>query len=306
MPVSNKPASDSRCGFASIIGRPNVGKSTLLNSLVGQKISITSRKPQTTQRRINGISTEAGTQVIYVDTPGLQSRYSDALNQYMKKEINGALVQIDAVIFVIEALRWGDADEAILALIKDSAVPVILAVNKIDRVRDKKLLLPFLAEVAEKRDFRKIIPMSARKQSQLDELRNAIRELMPPGPAQYPDEQVSDRSVRFLAAEFIREKLINSLGKEVPYKLTVSIEKFAESQDGIEIDAIVWVESNSQKSIVIGKEGKVLKAAGERARKDMQNLLEQKVFLRTWVKVRKNWTRDNSALGALGYEEPGS
>ena len=306
MSTHDKTASDTRCGFASIIGRPNVGKSTLLNGLVGQKISITSRKPQTTQRRINGISTEAGAQVIYVDTPGLQSRYSDALNQYMKKEINGALVQIDAVIFVVEALKWSEADEAILALIKDSPAPVILTVNKIDKVRDKKLLLPFLAEVAEKRKFQKIIPLSARKHSRLDELQHAIRELMPPGPLQYPDEQVSDRSVRFLAAEFIREKLINSLGKEVPYKLTVSIEKFSENQDGIEIDAIVWVESNSQKSIVIGKEGKVLKSAGERARKDMQNLLQQKVFLRTWVKVRKNWTRDNSALVALGYEEEGN
>ena len=302
MTAEKSSSSNYQCGFASIIGRPNVGKSTLLNSLVGQKISITSRKPQTTQRRITGIYTEPGSQVIYVDTPGLQSRYKDALNQYMKKEINGALVQIDAVVFVIEALKWTEADEAILTLIKNTDTPVILVVNKIDKLNDKTALLPFLTDISSKREFNKIIPISARKRSQLAELQQAIKKLMPPGPPHFPDEQVSDKSVRFMAAEFIREKLINSLGKEIPYKLTVSIEKFTESLEGIEIDAIIWVESNSQKSIVIGKDGKVLKSAGERARKDIQNLLDKKVYLRSWVKVRKNWTRDNSALEALGFE----
>ena len=304
MTADNQSTDGYRCGYASILGRPNVGKSTLLNSLVGQKISITSRKPQTTQRRINGISTDDQSQVIYVDTPGLQSRYKDALSQFMKREINGALVHIDAIILVIEALKWTMADEELLELLENCEAPIILAVNKIDRLKEKELLLPFLGDIAAKREFEKIIPISARKKSQLDELQQAITALMPYGPPQYPGEQVSDRSVRYLAAEFIREKLINSLGKEVPYKLTVSIEKYLEGQDGVEIDAIIWVESNSQKSIVIGKDGKVLKSAGERARKDMQAMLGEKVFLRTWVKVRKNWTRDDAALSALGFENP--
>lgn len=292
-----------RCGFVSIIGRPNVGKSTLLNRLIGQKISITSRKPQTTQRRLCGITTDENAQVIYVDTPGIQDRYTDALNQYMKKEISGALAHVDVIIFVIEALRWSNTEDEILSLIARDAPPVLLVVNKVDKLADKELLLPFLNELSGKWPFVGIIPLSARKGSQVDELGKAIKAILPKAPAEYPEEQISDRSVRYMAAEFIREKLINKLGKEVPYKLTVSIEKFSEKESFTEIDAVVWVESSSQKSIVIGKQGKVLKAVGERARKDMQNLLGQKVHLRTWVKVRKNWTNDEASLRSLGFDD---
>lgn len=292
-----------RCGFASIIGRPNVGKSTLLNRLIGQKISITSRKPQTTQRRLSGISTDAQSQVIYIDTPGLQNRHQDALNQYMKKEISTALAGVDVIIFVIEALKWGSADDEILKLIRSNAAPVLLVINKVDKIRDKQLLLPFLNEISGKENFANIIPVSARKGSQVRELENKIRSMLPRTEAQYPEEQISDRSARYMLAEFIREKLINMLGMEVPYKLTVSIEKFSETADRVEVDAIIWVESKSQKSIVIGKEGKVLKAAGERARKDMEILLGQKVYLRSWVKIRKNWTNDEELMRGLGFGE---
>ncbi len=298
----NEAGNDFRCGYATIIGRPNVGKSTLLNRIIGQKLSITSRKPQTTQRRLLGIKTDEHHQTIYIDTPGMQSRYQDAIHRYMRREISNALLHIDVLVFMIEALKWTEAEEEILEAIKDIKVPVLLLINKIDLVGDKENLLPYIREVSERKDFSDIIPISAGKGTNIRQVETAISALLPRAPAEFPEDQITDRSEKFIAAEFIREKLIRKLGKELPYRITVVIEKFTRERQGVTIDAIIWVESSSQKAIVIGKEGGVLKSAGEQARKDMQIMLDSKVYLRTWVKVKKNWSDDQRLLKQLGFE----
>lgn len=292
-----------RCGHVAIVGRPNVGKSTLLNHLVGQKISITSHKPQTTRHRILGISGLRGAQVIYVDTPGLHRRAKRAINRYMNRAAGQAIQDVDVVIFMIEALRWTDEDDLVMELVRSAAVPVILAVNKVDRVRDKARLLPFLELVAGKGRFDEVVPLSARGGHNRDTLEQSIVARLPVAAPLYPEEQVTDRSVRFMAAELIREKLFRKLGEEVPYRLSVEIEAFEEGSDMARINAVVWVERANQKAIVIGSQGRVLKAVGSEARRDLEQMLDKKVFLQTWVKIKENWSDEDRALRSLGYDE---
>ena len=290
------------CGYVTIIGRPNVGKSTLLNNLIGQKLSITSRKPQTTRRQIIGVNTDDGYQIIYIDTPGMQDSPVNAINRYMNKEANNAIAGIDLLIYMVEALKWTALDEHVLKLIKNQTVPVILVVNKIDKVKDKEPILPYLKELSEKMNFKEIIPLSALSENSLRPLQQCIKDLLPEAPFQYPVDQVTDKTQRYLAAEFIREKLIKRLGDELPYSLTVTIDSFVEKEKIIHIDAIIWVATKGQKAIVIGQKGEGLKAVGSQARRDMERMFDCKVFLRTWVKVKDKWMDNELAIKQLGFD----
>jgi len=290
------------CGYVTILGRPNVGKSTLLNNLIGQKLSITSRKPQTTRRHMIGVNTDKNHQIIYIDTPGLQDSPINAMNRYMNKEATNALAGIDVLIYVVEALKWTAIDEHILGLIKDNTAPVILAINKMDKIKDKETMLPFLKELSGKMNFKEIIPVSALSRKSLRPLEKSIKELLPAGTFQFPGDQITDKSQRYFAAEFIREKLIKRLGEELPYTTTVTIDSFVEKEKIIHIDAIIWVASKGQKTIVIGQKGAGLKAVGEQARKDMERMFENKVFLRTWVKVKDKWMDNELAIKQLGFD----
>ncbi len=292
---------DYRCGFVAIVGRANVGKSTLLNHLLGQKISITSQKPQTTRHRIIGIKTDEQAQIIYVDTPGLHRAAHRAINRFMNRSASSAIQDVDVVVFVVEALRWTSEDSFVLKRLKSCRRPVILAPNKVDRVGDKGGLLPYLAETSTYMDFDELIPISATKGDNLAQLEHAVIRRLPAGPLIFPEDQSTDRSERFLAAEIVREKLMRKLGEEVPYRLTVGVERFTEERDLTAIDAVIWVERKGQKAIVIGKDGRTLKSVGMEARKDLERLLGRKVFLRTWVKVKEGWSDDERVLREMGY-----
>jgi len=293
----------SRCGYAAIIGRPNVGKSTLLNHILGQKISITSRRPQTTRHRILGIKTTPEAQVIYVDTPGLHRGGKRAMNRYMNRVAASSIKDVDVALFVVEGLRWTPEDQDVLERLKKENVPVILVVNKVDKVTDKETLLPHFQKVSGYMDFVQIIPISARHGTNVEALEQEILRLLPLAPHMYPEDQVTDRSERFLAAELVREKLTRRLGQEVPHSLTVSIEQFSEEAGIINITALIWVEKSGQKSIVIGKDGGVLKEVGTQARQDMERIFDNKVFLTLWVKVKEGWSEDERALRSLGYDD---
>jgi len=296
-------SSEGTCGYVAIIGRPNVGKSTLLNHLLGQKLSITSRKPQTTRHRLLGIKTEGNTQIIYVDTPGLHQGKHNAMNRYLNRAATNSLVGVDVIVWLVEALQWTEEDSYVLEALAQCAVPVILGVNKIDKLSDKKALLPYLQEVALKRDFVEVFPISAQKGQNLVELEAKISRLLPINTFLFPEDQFTDRTERFLAAEIIREKLVRRLGAELPYRLTVEIEHFSSETHLTHISAIIWVERKGQKPIVIGKKGMMLKAIGEEARKDMEMMVGCKVFLQLWVKIKKGWCDDERALQQLGYSE---
>lgn len=293
----------SRCGYAAIIGRPNVGKSTLLNHILGQKISITSRRPQTTRHRILGIKTTAVAQVIYVDTPGLHRAGKRAMNRYMNRIAALSIKDVDVALFVVEGLRWTPEDQDVLEQLKKENVPVILVVNKVDKITDKETLLPHFQKVSGYMDFVQIIPISARHGTNVEALEQEILRLLPFAPYMYPEDQVTDRSERFLAAELVREKLTRRLGQEVPHSLTVSIEQFSAEAGIINITALIWVEKPGQKSIVIGKDGGVLKEVGTQARQDMERIFDNKVFLTLWVKVKEGWSEDERALRSLGYDD---
>lgn len=293
----------SRCGYAAIIGRPNVGKSTLLNHILGQKISITSRRPQTTRHRILGIKTTPVAQVIYVDTPGLHRAGKRAMNRYMNRVAASSIKDVDVALFVVEGLRWTPEDQDVLERLKKENVPVILVVNKVDKVTDKETLLPHFQKVSGYMDFVQIIPISARHGTNIEALEQEILRLLPLAPYMYPEDQVTDRSERFLAAELVREKLTRRLGQEVPHSLTVSIEQFSAETGIINITALIWVEKLGQKSIVIGKDGGVLKEVGTQARQDMERIFDNKVFLTLWVKVKEGWSEDERALRSLGYDD---
>ncbi len=295
--------SDFRAGYVAIVGRPNVGKSTLMNHLIGQKISITSAKPQTTRHRVLGIDSDAGYQAVYVDTPGLHLGAKKAMNRYMNRAAAGSLEGVDLVLFVIEAGRWTAEDEMVLTRLTDVTVPVILVVNKVDKFADKTALLPLLAELAKKRDFVEVVPVSALKDSNLPSLRKQVPRYLPPGEAIFEQDQLTDRSQRFLAAEIVREKLMRNLGEELPYALTVEIEQFKEEGGVYDIAAVIWVEREGQKKIVIGKGGAGLKLVGQQAREDMEKLFQYRVFLRLWVKVKEGWSDDERALRSLGYSD---
>jgi len=290
-----------RCGHVAIIGRPNVGKSTLINRLVGQKFSITSRKAQTTRHRLLGIKSFPGAQIIYVDTPGLHAGAGRALNRYMNRAASGALVGVDRILFLVEAGRWTEGDDHVLERLGDVDAPVIAVVNKVDKLSDKQVLLPFIDELSKRGDFLDVVPISALHGSNCERLEQVLIDSLPAGPALYDEEQFTDRSERFLAAEMVREKLTDRLGQELPYRLSVEIEAFQFEDELLKIGAIIWVERRSQKGIVIGRQGRVLKAVGSDARKDMEALFGQKVFLELWVKIKEGWSNDEQALQRLGY-----
>jgi GTP-binding protein Era len=291
-----------RTGFIAIVGRPNVGKSTLLNALVGEKISITSNKPQTTRHRIVGIHTDDTAQWIFVDTPGFQLQYRNALNRTMNRTVTEALSGVDVVVFVVEALHYDERDETVVKLLPRDR-PVILAVNKTDTVKEKRQLLPFIDRMAKVFPFAEIVPVSATTHFQIPELLAAIRPYLPEGPPLYDKEDITDRSERFLAAEAVREKIFRLLGDEIPYSTTVVIEKFEEEGRLRRIHAAIIVDKESQKAIVIGKGGERLKAIGSEARRDMERLFGGKVYLELWVKVRSGWADDERAVKSLGYSE---
>jgi GTP-binding protein Era len=301
MEKTEQAAADFRCGFITLIGRPNVGKSTLLNRLLDQKLSITSRKPQTTRWQLTGIDSGAGYQAVYIDTPGIQTKYGNALNRHMLREATDTLGRVDLILFVVEALKWTPADAHVAELLQQSGRPLLVVINKIDKLDDRKELLPFIEMLGIKTADQEIVPVSARTGDNLDRLRARVVEHLPLNPPLYPPDQVTDRNQRFFAAEFIREKLTQKLGGELPYRLAVTIEEFKESAGIIRIHATIWIESRSQKAIVIGRDGTVLKSAGEQARRDMEHLFGKQVFLKTWVKVRRKWTENESALRQLGY-----
>lgn len=288
------------CGSVAIIGRPNVGKSTYLNHSIGQKISITSRKPQTTRHQILGIKTLNNAQIVYVDTPGFQVKPDRALNRGMNKEVVRAAKEVDVVIFMVEAGKWTEADENALVLIKRSEAKTILVINKSDKIKEKVKLLPYMQKVTEKMDFVEVVPIAALKGDNISIVEDAIIKLLPASEPWFAEDQITDRSVRFLAAEMIREKLTRKLGDELPYRLSVTIEQFKEEENLVHIHATIWVETKGQKKIVIGHKGALLKTVGEDARFDMQKMLDQKVFLETWVKVKEKWSDNVNALSQFG------
>jgi len=290
------------CGLIAIVGRPNVGKSTLLNSLLGQKISITSRKPQTTRHRILGILTEENNQAVLVDTPGLHSEEKRAINRLMNRAASSSIAEVELVVFLVEGTRWTPDDELVLTKIKRSDARCILVVNKIDNIQDKDELLPHLQVLGEKHDFADIVPISAVKGHNVDTIRKLCIDSLPEGDFWFPEDYVTDRSGRFMASEIVREKLIRFTGDELPYSTTVEIEQFKVDDKGIiHINALILVERSSQKRMVIGNKGERLKTIGQEARRDMEALFEQKVFLETWVKVKSGWADDERALRSLGY-----
>jgi GTP-binding protein Era len=291
-----------RCGYVALVGRPNVGKSTLLNRLLGQKISITSPKPQTTRHQILGIKTLSDAQIIYVDTPGLHRHARKALNRALNQAASSALFDVNVAVFLVDASRWTAEDEQVLDKLRQSGVPVFLAVNKIDKLHSKSQLLPVLQSLSEKFDYAGVVPISALKGDNLDALEGRVLEHLPVSPPLFPEDQVTDRSERFLAAELIREKLFRRLGKELPYGLTVEIENFLEGENMLRINGLIWVERASQKKIVIGQHGSMLKAVGSEARADMQEMFGKKIYLELWVKVKEGWADDERALHSLGYD----
>lgn len=299
----NKTEQPFRSGFVAIVGRPNVGKSTLMNHILGQKISITSSKPQTTRHRILGIKTDERSQTIYVDTPGLHLDAKKAMNRYMNRAAASSLENVELILFVVDVNRWTEEDDNVLKRVREQKTPVVLVLNKIDQVKDKEQLLPLLQELSSRMKFSDVIPLSALKGKNVGELEKIVYGALPEASPMFPEEYVTDRSERFLAAEIVREKLMRSLGKELPYSTTVEIEQFNEEEGLLRIGALIWVERQSQKKIVIGKGGERLKEIGSMARKDMERLFGEKVFLQLWVKVKEGWSDNERLLSSLGYRD---
>ncbi len=292
-----------RCGYVAIVGRPNVGKSTLLNHMLGQKISITSRKPQTTRNAVVGIKTEGDVQIIFVDTPGLHLGQQKAINRYMNRAATTAMKDVDVVVFVVDRFIWTEEDEAVAEKLQHINCPVILAVNKVDQIEDKETLLPHLQKLAEKLNIAEIVPMSALRNTNLDRLEQLIVERLPEGIHMYPEDQVTDRSSRFMAAEIVREKITRQLGDELPYEMAVEIEEFKQEGNLLNISALILVERDGQKKILIGDKGARIKLIGTEARIDMEKLFELKIMLKLWVKVKSGWSDDERALRSLGYND---
>jgi GTP-binding protein Era len=292
---------DFRTGLVAIVGRPNVGKSTLLNALVGQKLSITADKPQTTRHRINGVLTTEQAQYIFVDTPGYQTRHKNALNRTLNRTVRGVLNDVDVVLLVIEPLRFGAEDQQVLELIPES-VPLILVLNKLDTVKGRDKLLPFVAQLAQQRSFAAVVPVSASKGKHLQELLAEIKQHLPAGEPMFDPEDLTDRPVRFLATELIREKVFRLVGDELPYTSTVIIDKFEEGETLQRIFATVLVENDNQKAILIGAQGERMKRIASEARADLEKLLGSKVYLEVWVKVKSGWADTEASVRAYGYE----
>ena len=293
-----------RCGYVAVVGRPNVGKSTLINALVGTKISIVTAKPQTTRHRILAVLTTSATQIIFVDTPGLHRKAGKAMNRMMNRTAANALADADVVLFVTEAGRWVDEDGDVLRRLRSVTAPVVAVLNKVDLVQPKEQLLQAIGVMADRHDFADIVPTSAKEGDNLDKLLSLLPGYLPESPALFPEHMRTDRSEEFHAAEVIREKLTLSLHQEVPYGLTVQIENFAREADGVAIHAIIWVERDSQKGIVVGKGGSVLKRVGKAARLELKEHFACPVHLELWVKVKDNWADNEADLLRLGYESP--
>ena len=296
-------ADPKRCGYVAIVGRPNVGKSTLLNHILGQKISITSRKPQTTRHQVLGIKTQDQYQIIFVDTPGLHKDADKAINRYMNRAASSAIKDVDLVVFVVDRTAWTEEDAMVLEQIERAGLPAMLVVNKVDLLVDKADLLPHLQMLAEKSDFAAILPVSALQKHNVAELETEILKFLPESGYFFPEDQITDRSQRFLAAEIVREKIMRQLGEEIPYAITVEIEAFAQEGEVLHISAVIFVERKGQKKILIGEKGSRLRSIGSDARRDMELLFDSKVMLRLWVKVKSGWSDDERALRSLGYDD---
>ena len=293
-----------RCGFVAVIGRPNVGKSTLINAIMGKKISIVTHKPQTTRHRILAVHTEGDTQIVFVDTPGIHRKAAKAMNRLMNRTAANALAEADLVLFVAEATRWTDEDDDVVYRFRSTDTPVVAVLNKVDRVNPKERLLEAIASLSERHPFAEIIPISALKKDNLDALMAVIPDFLPASPLLFPQEMKTDRSAEFQAAEVIREKLTLLLHQEVPYGLSVQIESYETKDERLTINAIIWVDRDSQKGIVVGKGGKVLKSVGQSARLELNEQLGCRVHLELWVKVKDNWSDSDQDLMRLGYESP--
>jgi GTP-binding protein Era len=290
-----------RCGYLAIIGRPNVGKSTLLNKLVGEKVSITAHKPQTTRHQIAGIRTDGAVQYVFLDTPGMHLGEKRALNRILNRTAAGVIGEVDGILFVSQAPRWTEDDQMILERLKGIDCPTFAVINKIDRLADKRALLPFIQRLSELRGFREIVPISARTGTNLQQLLDLLAPCLPAQPHIFAGDQLTDRSACFLAGELVREQLIRVLGDELPYTLTVDVEDFKSTPALVHVRAMIWVERAPQKPIVIGKKGERLKEVGTRARRAMEKLFAQRVNLQLWVKVNQGWSDDEQALRRLGY-----
>ncbi|GAB1268770.1 GTPase Era [Aurantivibrio infirmus] len=299
---NSESANVKRCGYVAIVGRPNVGKSTLLNHLLGQKLSITSRKPQTTRHNFLGIDTQGSVQTIYVDTPGQHSGQKKAINRYMNRSALSAMMDVDVVVFVLDKTAWKEEDAMIAEQLKKCKSPIILAINKIDQIAKKDSLLPYLQKISTKVQVAEIIPLSALQNDNLDRLKSLIANYLPEGEHIFEETEVTDRSLRFLAAEIIREKVTRQLGDELPYESTVEIEAFEDGEHTTFITAAILVERNGQKNILIGDGGSRIKSIGQAARIEIEELAERKVMLKLWVKVKSGWSDDDRALRSLGYD----
>ena len=299
---NNLPAAVRRCGMIAIVGRPNVGKSTLLNHMIGQKLCITSRKPQTTRHLILGIKSADNCQMIFVDTPGMHRRGRHAMNQRMNRAAGSVLHDVDVVVWVVDRSVWTEEDQQVLERLSSVEQPVILAINKIDEVSDKSSLLPVISGYSSRRNFSAIVPLSALHKAGLDVLERALYEHLPELEFIYPEDQLTDKSERFFASEIIREKIIRQLGEELPYQTAVEIEEFIQDGNLLRISALIIVEKEGQKKIVIGDGGERLKKIGQQARIDMEEMFGQKVMLKLWVKVRRGWADSERTLNSLGIE----
>ncbi len=292
----------THCGTVSIVGRPNVGKSTLLNHLVGQKLSITAHKPQTTRHSILGIKTTGNLQVIFVDTPGIHVDAKRTLNQVLNRTASSSMHDVDAVLLLVQAMVWNDDDQRAFELACKPGTPFYLVVNKVDTIKDKSELLPFLTSLPTHPQLKEVLLVSARTGDGVSQLESELATLIPEAAFQFDEDELTDRSSRFLASEAVREQLTRFLSAELPYALTVEIEQFEESDALLRIGAVIWVEKNSQKGIIIGKGGNRLKQVGSRARQSMEQLFDCKVYLQLWVRVKAGWADDERALRSLGYD----
>ncbi len=292
-----------RSGYAVLLGRPNVGKSTLLNRLLGQKLAITSHKPQTTRHRILGIRSQDDGQIVFVDTPGMHQRGDKAMNHYLNRTARSAMLDVDVVLFVVQAMAWTDEDEGVLKAIVENKSPTIALVNKVDLIKPKGDLLPFIETLAKRHPFNEIIPVSAHSGENVDAVAKAVLARLPKGEPIFPDDQISDRSERFFAAELLREQLVRRYHEELPYAATVEIERFDEEGGRYRIAAVIWVEREGQRAILLGKGGEAMKEAATAARKAMNEFFQTRVHLDVWVKVKKSWSSDEAGLSRLGYTD---
>ncbi len=301
IPHTDTAADDFRCGYIAIVGRPNVGKSTLMNALIGAKVSITSRKAQTTRHRITGIQTKDNTQFVYVDTPGFQTKHSNALNRTLNRTVTTTLTAVDVVLYVVEAGMFSDADSAVMELLPKN-IPCILVINKSDHIKDKSVLMPFAAKVASGFNFAAIVPVSARQGFQLDNLENEVRKHLPQNPPMFSEDDITDKSEKFLATEIVREKVFRFVGDEIPYTSTVILEKFEQEGNLRRIFIAILVDRDGHKAMLIGKKGERLKEISTQSRLDMEKLFGGPVYLEIWVKVKSGWADNEAGLRAYGYE----